>query len=168
MIERKKKICKCGCGEEGYIYARGMLRVCDRRENPHKHGLTTKNSPPKKKTASKIVKNYKASGQAALFEALWNTRPRVSFISGIPVTPEPSTFAHLLSKAQNKYPKFKLYSKNIVFLTRYEHFLLDHGTEELREKYVKDMLSNHGIVVDWEKLYTLREILIEEYRTKEK
>ena len=60
-IERKKKICKCGCGEGGYIYARGMLLDCDRRENPHKHGFTMSSSvdakPVRKKTAHKIVKN---------------------------------------------------------------------------------------------------------------
>ena len=58
MIERKKKVCKCGCGEEGYIYARGMLLDCDRRENPHKHGLSAK-----PKTASKIIKNSVSKAQ---------------------------------------------------------------------------------------------------------
>lgn len=28
MIERKKKICKCGCGREGYIWSNGMLKDC--------------------------------------------------------------------------------------------------------------------------------------------
>lgn len=35
-ITRKLKICGCGCGKEGYIYARKMLKECDRRVNPPK------------------------------------------------------------------------------------------------------------------------------------
>ena len=32
MIERKKKTCKCGCGEEGYIFGHGLIESCYRRE----------------------------------------------------------------------------------------------------------------------------------------
>lgn len=38
MIERKKKTCK-SCGEEKYLYARGMCPPCDKKVNPQKHGL---------------------------------------------------------------------------------------------------------------------------------
>lgn len=32
MIERKKKTCKCGCGNEGYIFGHGLIESCYRRE----------------------------------------------------------------------------------------------------------------------------------------
>lgn len=35
-IKRKSKLCACGCGKEGPIYARKMLKECDRRVNPPK------------------------------------------------------------------------------------------------------------------------------------
>ena len=149
MIERKKKVCKCGCGEEGYIYARGFLRDCDKRINPHKHGLA-----PKPKTASKIIKNSikKPTGEKALFEALWATRPHVSFVSGERVEPIAHTFAHCIPKGL--YPKSRLYDKNIVFLTPQQHYEFDFGTEESQRK----------LGGDWDKLYTLREELLKEYR----
>ena len=148
MIERKKKVCKCGCGEEGYIYARGMLLDCDRRENPHKHGLSAK-----PKTASKVIKNHvkKPTGEKALFEALWATREHVSFVSGLPVNPIAHTFAHVLPKGL--YPKFRLYDKNIVFLTPEEHYEFDFGTATSRNK-----LSGN-----WGKLFNLAEELKKEY-----
>lgn len=163
MIQRKKKICKCGCGKEGYIYARGLLLDCDRRENPHKHGGLKKGSPPLKRSPIK-KKKKEPSGELVLFEALWEVRERVSFISGIPlgVTMSVNFFAHVLSKAPNKYPKFKLYDKNIAFLTAHEHTLLDHSSEDKRQKYAEEMKSK-GVLVDWNKLYTLREELKREY-----
>lgn len=53
MIERKKKTCKA-CGEETYLYARGMCQGCDRKENPHKHGLK-----PSGETSSERVQTPK-------------------------------------------------------------------------------------------------------------
>lgn len=146
MIERKKKTCKCGCGEEGYIYARGMLLDCDRRENPHKHG--------KPKTTSKIVKNYvkKTTGEKALFEALWLIRPHVSFVSDERVEPIAHTFAHCIPKSL--YPKFRLNPRNIVFLTPEQHYAFDFMSEEDQRK----------LGGDWDKLYTLRDELLKEYR----
>jgi hypothetical protein len=33
---RKKKVCKCGCGRDGYIWAKGMLKDCYNRLHPPK------------------------------------------------------------------------------------------------------------------------------------
>ena len=68
-------------------------------------------------------------------------------------------FAHVLSKAQNKYPYFKYYAKNIVLLTPGEHALLDQGTEEARISYALDVKS-----ANWQPLYDLREELEKEYK----
>jgi hypothetical protein len=144
----KRNTCKYqGC--EGFIWARGLCKNHDRRENPHKHGLSAK-----PKTTSKIIKNNikKPTGEKALFEALWATRSHVSFVSGKRVGPIAHTFAHCIPKGL--YPKFKLYDKNIVFLTPEEHYEFDFGTEESQRK----------LGGDWDKLYILREELLKEYR----
>lgn len=164
MIERKKKICR-ECKEEVYLYARKMCKSCDMKVNPSKHGFTMSSSSPapkKKKTASKIVK--KASGQKILFESIWAVRPHYSFISGLPLDEEPKVhyFAHIIPKGL--YPKFKLLDRNITLLNEVEHHLYDFGTESQREDYAVFMLLNHKIFVDWNKLYTLRDELLKEYR----
>lgn len=117
------------------------------------------------KTASKIIKNKikKATGEKVLFEALWAIRPHVSFISGLPVNAISTTFAHVLAKGQGKYPKFKLFDKNIVFLTIEEHHLFDNGSHTQRGNYTRRMKIEYGVGVDWKKLYDLKEELIKEY-----
>jgi hypothetical protein len=146
----KKKICK-SCKKETYIWARGNCKDCDRKENTHKHGLGSK-----PKTASKIVKNWnkkrKPTGEKALFQALWETRPHVSFVSGKKVEPVASTFSHILPKSV--YPSFRLYDKNIVFLTPEEHYAFDMQSEDKQRE----------LAGDWDKLYQLREELLKEYR----
>lgn len=55
MISRKKKTCKA-CGEEAYLYARGMCAHCDRKVNPQKHGLlkpSGESSPERVQTPQK-------------------------------------------------------------------------------------------------------------------
>lgn len=99
-----------------------------------------------KKTRRKIT------GEAKLFQEIWNSdRPKVSFISGLPVKCESWTFAHVISKSQR--PDLRLIADNIVYLTRDEHFLYDQGTEEQRKKYP----------ADWEKLYRYRDELKAKY-----
>ena len=91
-----------------------------------------------------------------LFINILNTRKQVSFISGKSLSHIPigsqfwfNLFAHVLSKAQNRYPKFKLNPENITLLTPEEHYALDFGTKEQRL----------GIDADWDKLYKLRDSL---------
>jgi len=135
-----------------------MCKLCDRVTNPHKHGGV-------KPTKSYIPKRTaKPTGQVALFGILMATREPVSFISGIPVDVTiATTYAHVLSKSQNKYPKFKLYDKNIVFLSPEEHHLFDHGSSSGRDRYKDIMWKENKVLVDWDKLYTLVEELKKEY-----
>lgn len=94
----------------------------------------------------------------AWYKSLWQNRPHVSFISGLPIDRfSVSTFAHVLPKG--RYKSLKWAESNVVFLTTYEHFLFDHGTEHLREKYVSDMAQKKAYP-DWNKLYTLKDQLI--------
>ncbi len=107
----------------------------------------------RKKTSSKIVK--KATGEKLLFQTIYNTRERVSFLSGKKIFGVVSNFAHVLPKGL--YPEYRLYDKNIILLTPQEHYLFDFGTEEQREKYTKENNCS------WDEIYKLREELKEEY-----
>ena len=104
------------------------------------------------------------SGEAELYKAIWDSREHKSFLSGKPINLVEGSnfwfnvFAHVLAKGKAKYPKFKLYSKNIVMLTPEEHNLLDHCSSDEREKYAK------RTGCDWNKIYNLAEELKEEYK----
>lgn len=104
-----------------------------------------------------------ATGEKAVFAEIMEEREHVSFISGLHVPCIAHNFCHVLSKSQSKYPKFKLYKKNIVFLTQDEHFALDHGREWDRNQYTYTMMQK-GVHVNWQKLYDLREELLTEYK----
>jgi len=102
----------------------------------------------------------KATGELELFKKIWIRREHKSFLSGKKLnTFDVSLFAHVLPKAQNKFPKWKLNPHNIILLTKYEHYLLDHGSEDEREKYAKE--NN----CDWNKIYSLYNELKEAYET---
>jgi hypothetical protein len=74
-------------------------------------------------------------------------------------------FAHVLPKAQNKYPYFKYYARNIVLLSPGEHGLWDQGTEEARIAYSLEIEAATGgrAKADWDKLKALEVSLKEEY-----
>lgn len=148
------KICnKEGCNYP--VFSKGYCKM-------HQYLRTDKKKPkPLKKTSLKP--KAKNTGQGTLFLSIWLSSDRRSFLSGKPLDRYagtdffPNLFAHVLSKAQNKYPHFKLYSNNIILLTPEEHTLFDHGTNDQREKYAK--LNG----CDWEKVYKLKDELIKEY-----
>lgn len=108
----------------------------------------------------------KPTGELALFNDIWANRFHFSFLSGRDLNEFGSSdfyinmFAHVLPKAQNKYPRFKLNPDNIILLHPEEHELLDNGTEEEREKYA----SWYGC--SWDKIWKLRDKLIEEYKNE--
>lgn len=158
MIPRKLKICKCGCGREGYIWSHGMLKEC-----------WYKIKPPKQIAKTPLKINLQPTGEGILFKTIASTRKCVSFVSGQDIAKIDgfigiNNFIHVLPKGQNKYPLFKLYEKNIVLGLWKEHDLYDKGTEEQRQKYAKEMLEDYGVIVDWDKLYALREELLQEYK----
>jgi hypothetical protein len=106
-----------------------------------------------------------ADTQAALFRQIWIMSNRKSFLSGLWLrdwlnTPQfPSLFAHILPKGQNQFPHFALYARNVVMLTPLEHRMLDHGTEEERISYSKEVKT-----ADWTRISDLRGDLEDEYR----
>lgn len=95
------------------------------------------------------------ASQRELFHFISEDRLHRSFVSGdmLPMDLQAWHFAHVLPKAENKYPKFKCYEKNIVLLTREEHTIWD------TKRYAIDITKQSG----WIKLFELEQELIEEY-----
>lgn len=145
MIQHKKKICK-SCKKEVYIFSKGRCKYCTAKE--------TLNSAEKKTKAKKVT------GEKELFEKIWKSRPHRCFVTGKKIAyPTASVFAHVLSKAQNKFPDYKLNPDNIVLLLPEVHRLYDFGSKEQRE--------NYGYSEGWARLYEKREHLIQTYKTLE-
>lgn len=151
------KICKfdtCDNNVFGGLYCRN-----------HQYMRTDKKDKPIKKTP--IKRNYKPTGEGILFKGIIETRRNYSFLSGLYITEIDGTIDHnnchhVLNKKD--YPDFRLYDRNIILITIYEHHLIHNGTEEQREIYVKDVMSVYGVVVHWEKLELLKKELINEYK----
>ena len=157
-MERKLKTCK-RCKKERLIWARGMCKKCYIKTKIENDTLK-----PIKRTSIQI-KPKEATGEKILLDTLISTRKHISYISELEIKPiSYCNCAHVLAKGLNKYPKFKLYDKNIVFLTMKEHHLYDNGTADQREQYARDLWEIDKIIVRWDKLYALRDILIEEYK----
>ena len=100
-----------------------------------------------------------ATGEGQLFIDIWDSlepKDRVSFVTGFPLEdqhePRAFYFSHVLGKGA--YPKFRLYRKNIVFMSQREHFLWDHA---------KHQVVNNPL---WKKVFELEEELKIEYRDK--
>jgi hypothetical protein len=110
--------------------------------------------------------------QIYIFKQIWMRSNKKSFISGLFLREFENSlfflnlFAHVLPKAQNKYPYFKYYARNIVLLTPGEHALYDQATEEKRIQYSLDIeeQTNGRATADWGKLKALEEELREEYK----
>ena len=157
------------------VFALQFCKWCWAKE----HGKPIKKAiiKPKRYNCSKIVKNnskvlkrnidkYSLWGfdsEKEMFEHIWNTMPHISFLSGDKLVDKDSPFyynqfAHVLSKAQNKYYKFKLNPKNIVMLTAREHLAYDFGTEIQRERLAEEKGFS------WSKITLLQEELKLEYQ----
>jgi hypothetical protein len=88
-----------------------------------------------------LNKYREPTGEAEIFEEIWNERPHKSEISGRDVGcfedfMFPNLFAHVLPKG--KYPKFRLRKDNIMILNPREHLLIDMGTQAQRDAYEKE------------------------------
>lgn len=110
-------------------------------------------------------KDHDIRTELACFKIIWTIPPMNSYLSGVSLRNyfnsnlAYSCCAHVLSKAQNKYPHFRLYLKNIRLLSVYEHRVMDAGTEEQRISYSKEVKT-----ADWQKIWDLKAELEEEYK----
>lgn len=144
-MEAKKKIC-VGCGTEQYIWARKMCKACASKNPKKKSGL----KPPVEK------KPFKVSGELALFQSIWQTRPHICAVTGEKLGEfNPWFFSHILPKGM--YPKFRLYEKNIVLKSAEMHHKWETSAHSDLEKDPR-----------WIPILKLREELLEEYRAIEK
>ncbi len=143
MITPKKKICK-GCGDEDFIWARGMCKKCASK-NPKPKKTNIRETPKKEKV--------KPTGELALFQAIWNTRPHFCTLCNEPLG-EFSVwyFSHILPKSTFK--RFRLYEKNIVLKCAAHHH--DYET-----KAYSDLIKDSR----WLPIFNLKEELREEYTT---
>lgn len=102
--------------------------------------------PPKKERKplkrSPIKKKFKATGEKEVFAEIAEEREWVCFVTGEKLWElTPTQFMHVLPKALNKYPKFKLYAKNIVLASNDVHYKWDFTPRaELRKDPTFDKL----------------------------
>lgn len=156
------KTCKCeGCNNPVFSNLYCQRHQYMRTDEKY----LTKQAQPKKvyvikKKVYTLKRNATPTGEAVIFREIAVERPLISFISGLRVKGVVSNFAHVLAKG--KFPHYRLHKPNIVLLTEKEHELFDAGTEEQREKY-KVTMGQGGVVVNWDKLYQLRDELKQTY-----
>lgn len=106
------------------------------------------------KTRKPIFKPKKGTGEKEIFAEIAEEREWVCFVTGKGLTELTATqFAHVLPKALNKYPLFKLYKENIVLLSNEAHYAWDFKS---RDELRKDRM--------FDKLFELEEKLKEEYK----
>lgn len=145
-LQYKRGIC-LSCGEERMI-TKPSKKLC--------HSCNRKRLDEGKDKKVYRMPKSKPTGERILFQTIWNTRERVSFLTGqkldtVPIFLFYNMFAHVLPKGL--YPKFRLNENNIILLTPREHHLLDFGTEDQRSSYAE----KHNC--SWDKVYKLRDKL---------
>lgn len=124
-----------------------------------------------KKANNKLSRGSEQT-QTILFKMIWMRSNKRSLISGLHLRDFMhadmwvSCFAHILPKAQNKYPHFKYYAGNIALLSPDEHHLWDHGTEEKRISYSLDLeqKTKGRSTANWELLKKREKELLELYK----
>jgi len=124
--------------------------------------LIEKNKDKPKKVYKQLKKSpitYKRvpTGELQLMQSMWESmKEHISFINGEPIYKfSVSNFSHVLPKAENRYPLFKLYEPNIKLITYNQHFLWDNGSRDDLRK-----------LPEWDKMFELEEELKQEYKEK--
>ena len=164
---KEKRLAKRNPPLCGYHYSKQQQKKsAEKNKNKPKVFKPLKRTPLKRTPLKKPLKRTplkrtpltykrKPTGELPLMCMIWNSiREHKSFISGEPISNfNVRNMAHVLPKAKNKYPKFKLHIKNIVLITWEEHDLWDNG---LREELMK--------LPEWNKMFELESGLKDEYK----
>lgn len=140
---RKKKLCICGCGVEGYIWSAGMLKGCFM-----KHKLPTEKEIKKKET-TKLLHQF--------FLDLWDERADRQgnvycaetgiYMSYTLFKENMACYHHLLHKS--KYPELAFEKDNIAIIFPEVHSQVHSNIEKtpivnkLTEKAKKKFLKNY-------------------------
>ena len=148
MITVKKKVCK-GCGQEAYIWARGMCKRCSvlaTKQGEHRtfSSKRYKNIPSRKKQQNRTDIYLKSlfgfRSQVELFDYLWDNRPWECPFTGenLKKYADDSLMrriccAHVLPKG--KFPLFKLNPDNVMLVDPRFHNIVDRGTSQDRDNH---------------------------------
>lgn len=165
--EYRKRDGKCAQCVQAEYQMKSAIALQERAKEKAKDGFNSslKSSTPLKRSPLK-PKRPRNTGEAEVFKQIAQERPHVCFVTGQPIRQlTVSCFAHVLSKAQNKYPRFKLYKKNIRLVLPEVHHLIDHGSSDQRQRY-KEKMATKGVTVDWDGYFALYEELLNEYKSK--
>lgn len=100
----------------------------------------------------------KRTGEAEVFEEIWSAlEEKICFVCGRQIgEPSASNFAHILPKALNKYPLFKLNPNNIKLFCHDSYSSCHHRFDKEPRSTLKEPM--------WQKVFTLEEELKEEYK----
>ena len=138
MTEKKIVYCK-RCGKRKYS------TICQSYECKKRWKKT-------KKIKVSLPKLITPTGELLLFQTIWNTRPRVCFISGVRLKLfTVNSFAHILPKGNYKH--YKLYDRNIVLMTPE-----NHHAQHNRAK--SDLIKENE---RWKDFFLTQDALREEY-----
>jgi len=137
------------CKQEGCEYPRWSKGFCQYHK-PKKEVKPIKRSYPIKNNRKPIGKKKKVTGELAFFLALWEVRPHVSFISGEHLEEFSVMYmSHVLPKGT--YKKYRLFSRNLVFMTAEEHYQYHNNLHLCKEDK------------KWDKFFELFDELKREY-----
>lgn len=109
MIKRKKKVCK-GCGEEKYLFGKGLCTECYRKTLPGIKKMSDKH----RDNLKEMAKTW--SEDKLLYNSIWKYKPHVCESCGRNLGAEPRTFNfhHILPK--RNYPQYRHSEWNIMLL----------------------------------------------------
>lgn len=152
MFKSHKNIC-ASCGQNTLIVVKKML--CGRCN--HKLKQEAKKASGKKVSKSFVSYSYKEStGEAEVFLSVWGNSNQRCFVCNKPILyPIASNFMHVLAKAPNKFPKYRLYEPNIV--------LGCHDSETSCHHRYDHMPLSTLVEPIWNPLFNLRDKLKAQY-----
>ena len=113
-MERKKKLCKCGCNKEGYIWSHGMLKECSYKlKKPKAIKKITEKGKEKKELKKALFPN-----DMSFYLSIWMERPHKCYNCDKDLGIKPLTlyFDHILEKGSPKYEHLRYEKDNICLL----------------------------------------------------
>lgn len=163
-MQPEKGICKCHDVENWIVNRTHWLCERGNRARLDAQRTTPKKNPKfiERRRFSKTFEyptKWGFTKETEMYTDIWLNSPHYSYISELPIyTMHPKNNAHILPKALNKYPKYRLNPENVVLLTEEEHHVFDNGDITDREKYKRKYPQTN-----WDKLFKLRDRLKAEY-----
>lgn len=150
MIKQKKKLCKCGCNREGFIWSKGMLKECFFRLNKLKTIKKYSEKGLERKKEKKKWLNNLHTWELELWDSLEDKNGYVyCYETGTPMhrnvyRQNLCVYSHCLPKS--KYPEYAMEKWNLLIILPDVHSLWEINpqkclkmwtyTEKLKEKYV--------------------------------